>query len=307
MHVHQELAILKARLDYLEKRQAIAQSPFFIPPAVGDLRLHQLANVALLKRFTDFLDSHNLPYWLGFGTLLGAVRHGGFIPWDDDVDIAMRRCDYERLKKVIHLWHTEEQWYFNFKIFQIYFGNTRLNIDIFPYMQGDTVDAPTGEHLKNISLKMGRRLAFSQIQHTTRKDERGREKWDSVPETFDAECVSFFNQEILENRPPLEKGYLVMPLWGDVEELRFCIPYNKIFPLAKIKFEGVEFSCPNSIDFVLRGIYGDYWKLPNHLKSFANHSLLPKNLSHEQVLELRILARELKNLNESDQMLLGLN
>ncbi len=304
---YRNFARLEERLAYVEKRlTAMQQSAAFAPHATGDLRLHQLASVALLKRFTDFLDSHSIAYWLDFGTLLGAVRHQGFIPWDDDVDISMTRRDYERLKAVLPLWHTDEQWYFNFKIFQIYYGNTHLNVDIFPYMQGDTVLPPKGALLKELSLKMGQRLAFSQLKHEPRKDERGREKWDSVPESFDAETVLFFNREILENRPPLENGYLVMPLIGEVEDLRHCIPHNKVFPLQKIKFEGLEFCSPRSPDFILREYYGDYWQFPAKSTGFdTGHNLLPKALSHEEVLELCALAREVPHLKEEDLRLLA--
>lgn len=51
----------------------------------------------ILKAFDEFCLQHDLCYWVDGGTLLGAVRHGGFIPWDDDVDICMPRKDYNRL------------------------------------------------------------------------------------------------------------------------------------------------------------------------------------------------------------------
>jgi len=51
----------------------------------------------LLKAFTEFCREHDLRYYVFFGTLLGAVRHGGFIPWDDDTDVVMPRADYDRL------------------------------------------------------------------------------------------------------------------------------------------------------------------------------------------------------------------
>ncbi len=60
-------------------------------------------NLDLLKEFQQFCESQQLEYFMGFGTLLGAYRHGGFIPWDDDVDILMPRADFEKLKGLAHL------------------------------------------------------------------------------------------------------------------------------------------------------------------------------------------------------------
>ena len=65
-----------------------------------ELRKLQLAELSILIDFAQFCKNHNLKYYLIGGALLGAVRYQGFIPWDDDIDVAMPREDYERLKLI---------------------------------------------------------------------------------------------------------------------------------------------------------------------------------------------------------------
>ena len=66
-----------------------------IKPAEGALRKLQLCDAALLNVFDAICEREGWTYWLSFGTLLGAVRHKGFIPWDDDTDVSMPREDYD--------------------------------------------------------------------------------------------------------------------------------------------------------------------------------------------------------------------
>ena len=63
-----------------------------------ELRKIQKKKLEILVDIVKFCDKNKLTYWLDSGTLLGAVRHGGFIPWDDDIDIIMLEEDGKKLK-----------------------------------------------------------------------------------------------------------------------------------------------------------------------------------------------------------------
>ena len=64
------------------------------------LRKAQLKMVDILVAIDDICKKHDIEYFLAYGTLLGAVRHKGFIPWDDDCDICMMRADYEKFVQI---------------------------------------------------------------------------------------------------------------------------------------------------------------------------------------------------------------
>ena len=68
-----------------------------------ELTLDEMKAVELgiLKKFDSICKENGLEYSLAYGTMLGAIRHKGFIPWDDDMDIAMTRDDYNRLQNVL--------------------------------------------------------------------------------------------------------------------------------------------------------------------------------------------------------------
>ncbi len=69
------------------------------------LRELQLVNLRTLKKLDEVCRKYDIRYWAAFGTLIGAIRHKGFIPWDDDLDVCMMREDFEKLCKV-----PEEEW-----------------------------------------------------------------------------------------------------------------------------------------------------------------------------------------------------
>jgi len=113
-----------------------------IPPATGQIRQIQLANLELLKIFDNICKKANLEYWLNYGTLLGAVRHKGYVPWDDDIDVGMMQSDYDKLIEALEKFSPSSDFYLEESFDKVhdkgflklkYKKCKHLFVDIFPY------------------------------------------------------------------------------------------------------------------------------------------------------------------------------
>ena len=76
------------------------------------LRKYQLVELKIFKEFMRVCEEHDLNWCIGWGTLLGAVRHKGFIPWDDDIDVCMPVDDYLKFREVCHQGALGDEYYF---------------------------------------------------------------------------------------------------------------------------------------------------------------------------------------------------
>ena len=96
-----EVLMLKFDKKFFEEEE---RDGFVIEPLMKNA---WAAELQVLERVDQICQEHNIPYYADWGTLLGTIRHKGFIPWDDDIDICMRREDLERFAKVMEDYEDE--------------------------------------------------------------------------------------------------------------------------------------------------------------------------------------------------------
>ncbi len=126
-----------------------------VPKAKGTLRKLQIADTLLLKMFHNICEKHNIKYFLAAGTLLGAIRHNGFIPWDDDLDIHIFYEDYEKLVSILNeelknsnfmLWGVDNTRYGNATLRISHKEAQSVNLDIF-YLHSSALELRGGEKM----------------------------------------------------------------------------------------------------------------------------------------------------------------
>lgn len=223
-----------------------------VPPAVGGLRDLQKCDAVLLKIFDKVCRKYNFEYWLDYGTLLGAYRHGGFIPWDDDLDVAMQRDDYNKvlpiLKKELTAYGIEivdEE-----AMVRIGIGYkhkaTGVWLDIFPVdLTKSTICCDEiSSMLYTKCLKYRKYYIRHHKKISVEEMCKIKEKIIDIPAG---------NKRVLYHGPEYEY------------DIPYACDFDDVFPLGKITFEGHEFSVPGKCELYLERIYGyNYMKFPRN-------------------------------------------
>jgi lipopolysaccharide cholinephosphotransferase len=252
------------------------------PKATGKLRQIQLGYCEFLKLFDFLCRKYDLKYWLDFGTLLGAIRHKGFIPWDDDIDVGMPRQDYN---KVIPLLEKE----LNNLGFNINLGENGCispiirikkegyygQIDIFPYdCYYEEFNSENKEYNKN-KLQKAQKIFYKEYS----KANRDNNKLNSIRESVNENIV-------LEHKNPIPNAGFYM----GIEFFDICqTNSNILFPLRKVEFEGYEYLAPNKVEEYLKDYFGDYMQWPKKLFMHDNDIVYEKfdSAYEEKILALK--------------------
>lgn len=226
-----------------------------IPAARGFLRVHQLASTVLLKRICNVLHQNSIPYWISYGTLLGAVRHGGFIPWDDDIDICVMRTDYYNVEKLINDSSIKLKCIVQRSdCIRVWLRDLSCQVDIFP------VDIFGCDE----SFQKARSRILSTHKHYHSKVEYD---WNRL-KSGNKPIINLSESEIDSMARKISAGYIgdnkYLMLGFEAIDVRYeILRYEDIFPLRRLKFEGIGFYAPACPQRVLATYYGDYMVLPS--------------------------------------------
>lgn len=229
--------------------------------------------ISMLENIESLSKKHGLTYFLFAGTLLGAVRHQGFIPWDDDIDLAMLRDDLEKLTKIIEKdstldfgirnLFTDPEWSYNHTQFYKRSKDLPIDsmIDIFPL--DPCRKKPT--FTERVFFKLFLRLRFTNGFMQGRK---------IILSSFMA-AIYFLILPIPKSavKKIIAKVYIKKSSAMTMKDTFFSdvqlsYPKGITFPVRDISdtvnlvFEGKRYPCPEGFNDVLVRMYGDYMKLP---------------------------------------------
>ena len=216
-----------------------------LPPLKDESMLNfQRCLTALLLIFHRMCHKHGLNYWIEYGTLLGAVRHGSFIPWDDDIDVTMMRDEYDQiLPKMqnelksygidLNMSHYLTNLMLSYKR-----EETGLFMDIFPVYEYHTSNdfITAREEL----IKAGKKC---------------RKYYRNKLNSNDIESIDDYREKVFRK---IKKGKNDLILHSPEFNCRFFVhKKEEIFPLQEISFGDIKVLSPHNADIYLKRIYGD--------------------------------------------------
>lgn len=244
-----------------------------------ELRKWQLKLLEILVYFRDFCEENNLRFFLASGTCIGAVRHHGFIPWDDDVDVQMLREDYERLIKI---WNekadtsrfvccvSSKNTLSGFPMATIRSVNTTciynhsVNEDICHGLKIDVefLDAvPTGKFAYKIHETSEGFLGLFRTQRVPERVFLSKRIWIKLlfflfpTRKLKWRMSNLFEKIVTRYNPPKKDGMIRYLLCRP----KFASDYSDV---VWMDFEGYKMPVPFGYDRFLTIAYGDYMQLP---------------------------------------------
>jgi lipopolysaccharide cholinephosphotransferase len=264
------------------------------------VRSIQLILLDIAKDIDRVCRKHQIPYLLASGNLLGAVRHGGFIPWDDDLDIYFFPDDLIRFKKVFKEEMKEKKYYFFYNDFRPsnygeYLADGRYVWDFFYPVKVDLLQMKslpnTPEALKE-DFERVRMLGF--LYNKNRGEDFSVTSYSFAKRILkDGSCwnrreryMDEFHQYVLSHSAKTEGNLYhfdytdtFLPRLKQTYRPEDYFQYNTLFPLGEIQFECYQFMAPNDVHgFLIRNYGENYMTPPPVEKQKWEHQSLRKAL-----------------------------
>ena len=264
------------------------------------LRLLQLRQLDMLRFFKDFCEKNDITFYLFVGGLIGALRHGGFIPWDDDVDVILKRPDYER---ICALWKEQDPSE-RFRLLrtdgEVFTGNTFATLTDTKYrmVKANQVDydIPRGLVLDIFPLDACPNGSFAR---------KVQMLWAMIYSLFQAQIVPenhggvlgfgsrlllgiFRGKRVRERLWRLAERKMTKYRFEDCDCLtelcagphwmRIKFPKRIYEGVAHVSFEGIELPCMSGYEEYLATVFGDYMQLPPEEDRRPHHEIVELEL-----------------------------
>lgn len=276
-----------------------------------EIRELQLKELEILKEFIRVCNILNLKYFLGNGTLIGCIRHQGFIPWDDDIDVNMPREDYDKFMQEGQKILKSEYFLQNYKTDKEYtqaFAKIRnsettfiestvkeLNINHGVYIDIFPLDGYNPKE-KIINMLNEKRIALYNVkiakiysiykEPNTMKQKLIERISNTIYNKTSTNQLLEKEEKIARRHEYNKSEYVCCHSWNPAPS-KLYMP-KEYFGKGVIKeFEGIKVKVPENYDAYLKRIYGNYMELPPEEKRIAHHynEIIDLNKSYKEYIK----------------------